>query len=75
MNKGFQKKLHFCATKMARRKGFEPPVFGIGIRCIIQLCYRRTVISEVSESRHFLSDLRFTRRFSRYMPQALPESL
>ncbi len=68
MNKGFQKKLHFCATKMARRKGFEPPVFGIGIRCIIQLCYRRTVISEVS-------DLRFIRRFSRYMPQALPESL
>ena len=34
--------LHFCkkpAFSMACPKGLEPPLPGIGIRCIIQLCY------------------------------------
>ena len=42
---------------LARRKGFEPPVFGIGIRCIIQLCYRRTCYIKSSGERRFLINL------------------
>ena len=35
-----------CSPKMARPKGFEPPISGIGIRCVIQLRHGQILARE-----------------------------
>lgn len=43
----------YCTPKLARPEGFEPPISGIGIRCVIQLRHGRKSCDHMSREYYY----------------------